>query len=381
MFIHIFKNQLKILLRNRSMIFWTLVFPLILGTFFNMALSDLASSENFKVIDIAIIENEKLEENLYFKNFIDELSKENEDQMFNTKYLTEEDAKKELKEDKIEGYYMVEDQIKIVVKQSGLTQSIMKAVSDGYYQTQSVIENIYINSSNIENINVDKIIEEINQSESHFKDNSTDKVDYSVIYFYTLIGMSCLYAGTFGINAVMNTEANLSKKAARITMSPIHKLKVLFANICANFIVQYVEILILLAFLVFVLGISFGDGIIYIILVTLCGSLAGLSLGILVGTSNRKSENTKTGILISVTMLLSFLSGMMIVSMKYIIQENVPILAYINPVNMITDALYVLYYYDTLERFWFNIGSLLVFSIITISISYIFIRRKKYDSI
>ena len=104
-------------------------------------------------------------------------------------------------------------------------------------------------------------------------------------------------------------------------------------------------------------------------------------MGMLIGACNRKSENTKTGILISYTMVCSFLAGMMILDMKYIIAKNAPILAKINPVAMITDGLYSLYYYDTLERYFFNIVSLIIFSVVMVLASYYFIRRKKYDSI
>lgn len=48
---------------------------------------------------------------------------------------------------------------------------------------------------------------------------------------------------------------------------------------------------------------------------------------------------------------------------------------------MITDGFYSLYYYDTMTRYYNNIISLAIFSAIMIIISYIFIRRQKYDSI
>ncbi len=67
--------------------------------------------------------------------------------------------------------------------------------------------------------------------------------------------------------------------------------------------------------------------------------------------------------------------------MKYVIDKNVSILNKINPANMITDGLYSLYYYDTLDRFYFNIISLLIFSAFMIFISYKGLRRQKYDSI
>ena len=82
-----------------------------------------------------------------------------------------------------------------------------------------------------------------------------------------------------------------------------------------------------------------------------------------------------------ITMACSFLAGMMMVEMKYILAEKAPIIAKINPVTMITDGLYSLYYYDSLDRYFYNIISLIIFSVIMIGASYLFIRRKKYDSI
>lgn len=67
--------------------------------------------------------------------------------------------------------------------------------------------------------------------------------------------------------------------------------------------------------------------------------------------------------------------------MKYIIDKNVPIINKLNPASMITDGFYSLYYYDTLDRYLFNIASLLIFSGIMILISYFGLRRQKYDSI
>lgn len=76
-----------------------------------------------------------------------------------------------------------------------------------------------------------------------------------------------------------------------------------------------------------------------------------------------------------------FLSGMMGVTMKYTIDKNIPLLNKINPASMITDGFYALYYYDTLDRYYLNIVSLLIFAFILIAISSFSLRRQKYDSI
>ena len=80
-------------------------------------------------------------------------------------------------------------------------------------------------------------------------------------------------------------------------------------------------------------------------------------------------------------MLGCFLSGMMGITMKYIVDKNIPIINKLNPASMITDGFYSLYYYDTLDRYWTNIIGLLIFAFTLIAISFISLRRQKYDSI
>lgn len=402
MFKHIFINRLKMLLRTKATIFWTLVFPIILATFFNLAFGNLAEEEKFEPFNIAVIQNENYENEANFKALVEALSADGEDKMFNVQYVeNKEEADKLLDDNEIKGYLEVKDvltleennnkeetsdellnennsknNIKITVKENGATQTILKSIVDNYYQTYSMIGNIA--EINPQSLNFNPMTDLDN---NNFEDNSNKNMDYVVVYFYTLIGMTCLYGGFFGINAINEVEANLSKRAARTSVAPTHKLKTLVASLLAGFIIQYAEVLILLAYLIFALGVDFGNQTLYIILLTLFGSLAGTTTGMLIGACNKKSENAKVGILISFTMTCSFLAGMMILDMKYIIAKNVPILAKINPVSMITDGLYSLYYYDTLERYFFNIISLIIFSAVMVFASYFFIRRKKYDNI
>lgn len=272
MFLHLFKNKFKILIRTRAMIFWTLIFPIALGTFFNLAFANLTSGEEFKAIDIAIVNDESFKSEEQFKNLIEEISEENDSRVFNVKYIeNEEEAKKELNDNKVVGYYIVKDKVNIVVKKSGIEQTVMKYIVDNYYSIYSVMENIFeYNPAEFK----EELIEELNEDEGYFKDVSTSDADYTVQYFYTLIGMVCMYGGFFGMYGVKETEANLSKRAARTSISPTHKLTGLFAGILVSFIIQYVEILILLAYLIFVLGINFGSQIVWILILAAVGTLA-----------------------------------------------------------------------------------------------------------
>ena len=95
----------------------------------------------------------------------------------------------------------------------------------------------------------------------------------------------------------------------------------------------------------------------------------------------KSGEDLKIGLMISITMLGCFLSGMMGITMKYIVDTNVPIINKINPASLITDGFYSLYYYDTLNRFFINIISLIIIAIILLGISIISLRRTSYDNI
>lgn len=155
----------------------------------------------------------------------------------------------------------------------------------------------------------------------------------------------------------------------------------MLSSVLASYITQMIGIAILFVYTIGVLKVDYGDNLPLVLVLALSGCLAGLALGVMIGTVLKTNENVKTGIIISITMLGSFLSGMMGITMKYIIDKNLPILNKINPANMITDGFYSLYYYDTFDRYFFNVASLLIFSAIAIAISYFSLRRQKYDSI
>ena len=202
-----------------------------------------------------------------------------------------------------------------------------------------------------------------------------------MIEFYTLIAMTCLYGGMLSMVSINQILANMSNKGKRIAVSPTKKSIIILSSLLASYIVQLIGLVILFLYTLFVLGVDYGSNTGLIMLLAIIGSFAGLALGTFVGTIFKANENTKTGILIALTMLWCYLSGMMGITMKYIVDKNVPIVNKINPASMITDGFYSLYYYDKLDRYWFNIASLLIFALILVVISFFSLRRQKYDSI
>ena len=397
MFIHNFKYMLKRLFNDKMLIFWTFAFPLILGTFFSLAFSNIEEGEKLDVIDIAVIKNEKYKNSPIWQEAIKTLSdKKDEERLFNTKYVSIEKAKKLLNDEKITGYILLEESPKVVVLSNGINETIIKQVTEEISEQEAIINNVtdikmneYLNNNQVKIENSDTFYSSIYQeiakltenNQANIKDASSNNLSYTMIEFYTLIAMTCLYGEILGMVAINQCLANMSSNGKRVAVSPTSKSKLVISSALASYLIQLLGIFLLFIYTIFVLKVDYGNNLFYVIILTLTGCLAGLSLGIALATLLKSNENVKTGIIIAITMFGCFLSGMMGITMKYIIDKNIPLLNKLNPASMITDGLYSLYYYDTYERFFFNVASLLIFSFILLFLASTSLRRQKYDSI
>lgn len=387
MFSHNFKYTLKILFKKKALIFWIFAFPIILGTFFNMAFSDISNSEKLKIIDIAIINNEEYQNNEIYKSTFSYLSdKNNKNRLFNIEYVNEEEASKLLEDNKITGYLkLIDNKPNLVITSNGINETVFKYVVEEVEETNSIVNNlVYDDIKKGKEVNYNEIYKKVSlmiSGDIELNHVESNNLDLMMVEFYTLIAMTCLYGAMISMTAINNSLANMSNQGKRVSVAPTKKIKVILSSLAASYVTQIIGLILLFLYTIFVLKVDYGNHFMYTVLLTLCGSLAGLTLGTFISVLLKTNENHKIGIIISFTMLCSFLSGMMGVTMKYVIDKNIPIVNTINPANMITDGFYALYYYSTYNRYFFNIISLLIFSLILIILSYISLRRQKYDSI
>ena len=384
MFFHNYIYRLKCITRDKQMMFWTLLFPIILATLFNMAFSNLSSVDNFSKIKIGIVSNAEYNKNTDFIKAIASVSSSDKSagksNLFDVKYTTKEESDKLLEDKKIEGYIYFDNGIKLVVKDSGIDQSIIKGFLDDFKQTSSTIVTIISkNPTAMQNGLMDSVSSRTDYLKSVAASSSAP--DTTVNYFYTLIAMACLYGGFWGLKEVVAIQANLSPQGARVNMAPTHKLKVFLVSIFAATTVQLFEIFILLVYLTLILKINFGNQIGYIALTCVIGTITGVTFGACLASIIKKGEGLKIALLIGLTMLMSFLSGMMFDKMKYIITTNVPILGYLNPANLITDSFYSLYFYNNHTQYFLDIILLCGFTVVFSSITYFVLRRQKYASL
>ena len=393
MFFHNFKYSLKVLLKNKALLFWTFFFPIVLGTFYNMAFSNIENSEKMSAIDIAIVESDDFNDNQIYKEAFDSLSdKNNNDRLFNITYTNLDESKKLLEDGKIVGYLVFdESDINITVNSNGDYETILKIAVDEITSEKKMYETLVkkevegqIKKGNYD-IDYEKIVNNITDrikgSDVKIKNITSNNISYTMIEYYNLVAMASLYGALISMFVVNKKLANMDSVGKRTTISPTKNGSMLIGSLLASYIVQLIGLTLLFLYTIFVIKVDYGNNLLLVFLLASAGSLAGLSLGIAIATLIKTHEGAKTGILIAITMTWCFLAGMTGITMKYVIDKNIPILNIINPANMITDGFYALYYYDTLNRFYFDVVSLFVFSIIMILISLRGLRREQYDSI
>ena len=217
MFFHNFKYSLKTLFKDKSLIFWTLAFPLIMGTFFHLAFKDITENDKLKTIDIAVIDNNEFNSNMIYKTTIDHLSTGN-DKLFNTKFVDKTKAKKLLKDKKIAGYLELKNNKPILtIKANGIDETIFKYVIDEIEQTNSIATNL---QGKYSPDRIYQIIGSTSMEEVTFNNKSKGNIDMMVVEFYTLIAMTCLYGAIISMTSVNKTLPNMSNVGKRVSISP-----------------------------------------------------------------------------------------------------------------------------------------------------------------
>ena len=237
MFIHNFKYAFKTLFRDKMLIFWTFAFPIILGTFFNLAFSDIESSEKFDLIKIAVIENNAFQNNEMWRESFAALSDaDNAERLFQTQYVSEDEAKQLLEDKEIVGYFVLTDyEPKVVVSSSGIEETILQFVTQEISQTEEIMRTVAesamakdeTSAAGDQNAFFAQLYSEVmgiaQESEARIQNISNENLSYTMIEFYTLIAMTCLYGGILGMVAVNLNLANMSNQGKRVSvLSLIH---------------------------------------------------------------------------------------------------------------------------------------------------------------
>ena len=349
---NLFRNCLyqgKNLFRDFGFSFWSLAYPLILSVFFYLSFSGMMNIE-LENINLGIEKGNRI-------GYILE-----EIEILNIHNISQDQAIEKLNNDEIHGF--IDEDLNLMVKKSGINQTIIKEIIEQIKQMERL--NRPIGNYDFE---VDYILDR-NQNANPI-----------IVTFYSLIAMVSTYGVFAGIVTVILIQANLTDIGARLSITPLKKYNFLIAGFIVALTLNLFANGVLFIFIKYALKIQLFNEIKYSSIFVILGNVFGTALGIFIGASNKRSHNVKTLMAVATTLILSFLSGMMGPHIKVMLDKNIPILGRINPIAIISNNLYRINLLESTKSVKEGILILSLYSILLVFSSYIFLRRRNYDSI
>lgn len=376
MFIHNIKYALKTTVKNKAMLIWTFIFPILLASFMFMAFGKLYENEEvFTEIPVAVVEkvsNEALVETL------NALSEAGENRLLSVKYVEEDKAKEMLENEEVNAILYIDEENELVASGSSHENTVIRVVVEEFEKREAVIKDIMQTNPMAMEAVLDKITGDIDYFTT--KTTSDGNQDPYTNYFYAIFAMSCLFSSFGAIEKIERLQANESALGMRRCLSATAKLNTVMAEFVVLLAIQFLIEVVTLGYLS-VIGVNFGDKYPAIMGVLALGCCVGISFGIILGSFSKLSEGARVGIAIATSMTMSVMSDLCAAGVKDAIEHSMPIINRLNPAALIVDSFYALNVYDNYKRYGMNMTILGVMTLVLLTISVLILRRNKYASV
>lgn len=335
--------------RDKGAIFWLLAFPILLSTFFFLAFQKLDAPE-LTTIKVAADPN-----NPYYQ-ILETI------EVLDLEQMDEDTARAELDEENLTAYIKADGSL--LIKKSGAQVSIVKGIMDQIIQMQKM----------------QLPPERYDFTAVYTKDEAVN-LSAMQYFMYTLIGMISIYSYFTAVTSFSTYQANISTLGARLSVSPLSKGTVVLTSAIVSLIFCFLSNIIALLHIQLVLGVELVNNLTPTILILFVASLFGVAFGAIISTSNKLQMDGKIGLGTTVTLTLSFFTGMMNPQVKHFIEDKLPLLAKFNPVAIVNDALVSVNVLADTAGIYLPLVRLVALSLLLFLISMIWIGRRSYDSI
>ncbi len=363
--------------RNKVILFWMFLFPIILCTLFSLVLRDVYALEEQTAIPLGIEMNEAYEQDATLQAVLQQLS-EGEDALFSLE-AAGGDVQEQLEQGKWIAYVQVmeDGEIALTMSGNGLEQTITEMFFDEFSQQRQLAQTWLEQGASSQELQ-----SLFKQTRSYVTSMSAQQgITLEYVEYFSALAMACMYCGYFGIRSQQQLQANQSPLGMRLQCAPCPRHVVLIKELLCNNLICILLNVLQLAFMAGVLHISFGHSLYWVLGTTCLGSFAGNGLGLLIGNVASLRSEQKVTVLSCFVLLLSFLCGMMVPSVKYFVHVYAPFLEWINPCALLTDAYLHLSMQGANWNVCFDLLMLAGIGIVFYGISYLFMRRQQYESL
>lgn len=408
MFKHLQSYSFKLFFRNKEGVAFGILLPLVFGLIYLFAFQELVTTdETFEPVPVAVVFEGTEDEIALAKESLAVVAQpgnlENEELVVEAKhsdallwyYETDErTAEQLLEEQTIDDVIFIDNtnnqfQVSLTVGShaaNDMASTIVYTALSNLSSITGTITGLYTNAAKSEN--PPQAIEQVNQtletteiSQSFITDSNTEEgISGMSIFYYASLAYICIFFMSVGVSVVTENEANYSPSALLITASPVPKSK-RFGITFLTSAFSSLAIVYLLLLIYHFNNVPLGNDPWRLVALMTLGVLVGLLLGTATASLFKNKASVLIGISITIPLVLGALSGLMAIDLKYFIMEKMPILAKLNPVSLINDALYYLNSYPTYQQYNENMLILGIYAVLFLLITLRALRRTDYENL
>lgn len=365
MFIHLVKYSLKMLVKNRDIMFWLLLFPIILGTLLYLLLGhslemeeNLEMEEKFDAIPVAVVVQSEEEE---YRRLLREAATDQGISLLEITETTEQRAQTLLDQGEVKGIVYVGESLSLTVPESGSVPSMLQLILNRVEQCKK--------------LSIPCTVEKSFVTE---KKATEGNMNCFMNFMYAVLAFACLLTSLTGCDRMVKGCSSVSDSGIRREVSPVGRIKGFLADFLACGIIGYGAVCILFVYMRFVLGIHIGDRYLPILLLLLVAVSSGIMMGMFVGSLPIRKEGVRLAVLTGIILICCAMDDLMIEGIRDDIEHSIPLINDINPASMISDAFYSLDVYSGYSRFLLDIARLGVAVVLFAFAGLIIKRRKRY---
>lgn len=400
-----FKTYLKVALRNRSIVFWVLAFPLIMMFMFQLMFSDVSDLMHVDPQPMAVAEDTNWNRCAGAAQVTKALSGSDEGADNNgsgtknngliiAKPVPDVDAAKRMVADgKVKGYLYVDDNgalrmavaDTVVAVDDEYTSALMTAIEyslQRYNETGRVVG--AIEADNHIAMSDPRFISSIGSMSSFTRHVSATKTNPHRFarYYFSMLGMACLLGATISIYLVTLTQANLSALGIRSSVSPLHKVRQAGATLLASWCLSFMCLLIAFLVLRFVVGVGIGGREPAAVLAIVASTLMSSAMGLVIGALPKLSIRNKLALNVLLTCFLSLFTGLYGTQAMQVadnLRRTMPVVSRLNPARQVSDLFYDLLYCDNYRPFADGVTLIVATALVFILLAVTMLRRQRYE--
>ena len=406
----LFVHTVRMLVRQRDVLIWVILFPLALATLFHVMLSNIDESYRVDPASCVVVADDSFnsERAVFFREMLDEVSAPGAGQLLDVaKVATLEEGREAVLSGDAAACITVDEEglpsmqvspLAASLTTGSIDQSVVRAVLDQYRQIYAEAD--VLSQPSAQGMQAPPSEGELaefarsagmSEAASAFMSDAvrTQQVDVlrvqassTVRYYYALMGFAALMSITVSINAVSAARANTSAVGARRQVSGVSPARQLAVAMAASFVTVFFCLLLAFAYMRFVLGVEFGgrDGLAMLALAA-C-ALMSTALGAAIGAIPKISIPEKTGIATGITCFCALFAGLYgepSMQLADRVSQSAPWAVLVNPAAQAANAFYDLTYYDSLAPFFATLCVLAVMAAVFFIVAALLMRRQNYE--